>query len=228
MRTVRLGLGILLLSMPFVDAGAALVMSTSRSDFSDIALWPTTCTPGLSSVSTVSSGGIGLTATTTGAINTTTQRNGNGSGGCSYDGWFGNFAPGDGLVWSRDIQADEGTGPITLTPSQAVTGIGAQFMADFYGAFVARLEAFSGAASLGFFTIPGVANGNADNSAVFLGVYDTSGATITSAVLSLVSCSFECADFTINQVSLVPEPGILALLSLGMFALGFRNRRNAA
>lgn len=229
MKKLKLVLGFLLLSTPFLNASAALIATNSRSDFNDLAVWPATCTPGLASVATVSTNGVGVTATTTGAINTTTQRNANGSGGCEYDGWYGNFTPGDALVWSRDVQTEQGTGPITLTLSQAVAGIGAQFQTDFFGPFVAQLEVFSGTTSLGFFTAPGDSNFNADNSAVFLGIIDTAGATITSAVFSITTCTFDCADFVINQVSLLqlPEPGTLGLFAVGVLLWGFRSYRGA-
>ena len=65
---------------------------------------------------------------------------------------------------------------------------GTQFTPDAYEGVTAQIAFHDGAALLGSFTENGTANGDADNSAIFLGVVvDSTGADITSAVLSLAA-----------------------------------------
>jgi len=71
--------------------------------------------------------------------------------GCAYDGWFGNFAPGDNLLWTA-TPLGAGAGPITLGFSSAVSGAGLQVQTDIYMAFTATIDAYDGATLLGSFT----------------------------------------------------------------------------
>ncbi len=188
---------------------------TSRSGFTDIALWPMACVEGLPSATTTSAGGVTVTATDAGDyIDEDIQV----SPGCEYDGWFGNFAPGDGLLWTDD------NGPVTLSLSSPVNAIGTQIMTDFFGPFTAEIQIYDGGTLLGSFTEGGVSADTEDNSAIFIGMVDSTGPDITSAVFSVTACTENCADFTINDVSLssvssVPEPGTFALWSLGLASL---------
>lgn len=137
------------------------------------------------------------------------------------NGWAGNFTPGDFLVWTNS----PGQGPLTLTFSQGYSQVGAQIAADFFGNFVAQIcDNGNGQC----FTESGVANSNNDGSAIYLGI---AGTNITSITYSLLSCSNDCADFAINQMTLgggtttVPEPGSLLLMGSGLLGLVGAARR---
>jgi hypothetical protein len=213
-----------------------LVPYTSRAAFggNDSLDWGQLglCNESLSNPFTATSAG-GLSVQGSVAIghgSTTTQRNADGSGGCAYNGWFGNFSPGDNLVWTANF--DTGQGPLTLTFGSPIFGVGTQFMADFYGPFTAQIDAYNGGILLGSVIAAGDSGGAADNSAMFLGVRDLDGANITHVVLSLPTASADPWDFTINQLSLatadvtaIPEPASLVMFGTGLVSIAARRYR---
>ena len=114
------------------------------------------------------------------------------------NGWNGNFAPGDELIWTAFT-----VGPMTIEFDSLVSGAGAQIQANVFGNFTATIEAFdSGGMSLGSFNVDGVSNSNGDNSAIFIGVLSDSA--------EIKSISFDVSsgtgDFAINQMDLVTAP----------------------
>jgi hypothetical protein len=133
------------------------------------------------------------------------------------NGWGGNFAPGDALLFTNFS-----AGPITITFSQPVTGAGAQIQQNQYGAFTATLQAFDSLGNpIGNFN--GTSNGNADNSAIFVGALSDS-ANISSIVFSVPG---NPSGFAINRLDIVgvPEPATLGLLALAAPAI-LRRRRH--
>jgi len=169
----------------------------------------------------------GFTLSSTGGIGITGSFAGGGDGAVLQQGvdWGGNFAAGDDLLWTNS----PGQGPLVLAFSSGVYQAGVQIQADYVGAFAATIDAYNGSTWLGTFSENGVSNGNGDNSAIYLGIQDLSGRNINKVVIGLSSCTQDCGDFAVNQLSLTtPEPGTLVLLASGMLGLAGAVRRRVA
>jgi len=207
---------------------------TSRAGFTDSLDWgqlgPCSSVP--EPVPAVSAGGIHLTASASGSSFAITRQTTPGdTGGCAAGVFHGDFNPLDNLLWT-----DGGSiGPVTLTFGQDIAAIGFQIQSvvDAGSPYTAELDAYNGATLLGKDIASGFSTANADNSAVFLGLSDLSGANITSVVISLTAGPGNLSDFAINQLSLdtvtpAPEPssvGITLVLVLGMVALVHRRKK---
>jgi hypothetical protein len=113
---------------------------------------------------------------------------------CSWGGSTG-FASGDHLIWTADAGVS-GNGPLKLAFGSKIFGAGAKIEADGPSQFTARIEAFNGAVSLGFFTVTSNVNGDA----TYIGVNDSTAANISSIVFSLTACQGDCSDFAIDTV----------------------------
>ena len=156
-----------------------------------------------------SNGGLGMTVSKVSAG--PFQRRDKTSGG-----WGGNFNPDDELIWTNNTP-----GPMSILFDQTVFGAGAQIQGDAFGDFTATIEAFDiNDQSLGSFNLAGTSNGNADNSAIFIGVL--SG----SSEIKRITFDVDSGDFAINQLDIVtiPAPAAMALLGLGGL-LASRRRR---
>jgi hypothetical protein len=139
--------------------------------------------------------------------------------------WNGNFAPGDTLLFNNY------SGLINITFDTPVTAAGAQFQANLFGDFLARIWYDDGTfANLGF-NVSGNSNANGDDSAVFIGVISDS-ANIVGITYGLHFTQDGPPDstsgFAIGNVELidgVPEPGTWAMMLLGFGAIGLSMRR---
>jgi hypothetical protein len=138
--------------------------------------------------------------------------------------WNGNFAPGDELIWTENAPGGGGSGPVTMDFALPIFGGGAQIQINqHFGQvlnFVATIDAYDGGTLLGTFTEDGLSQFTADNTAIFIGIQDLSGAGITRLVINATGGPFP-NDFAINRLDLltsVPEPSsyLLLLTALGI------------
>ncbi len=200
-------------ALSFVGSRAAL----AGNDFIDWGSLGPEFTVVPSPSSTSSNGGLGATVSSSNGLDMTRLD--------QSSGWAGNFAPGDHLLWNTTGQGD-----IIIDFATGIYGVGAQVQADFYGAYTGTISAYDQFNNLlGSFAFNGVASGNADNSAVFAGVQDTT-ADIYRIVFSTTDI-FGGNDFAINQLDIltnapgVPDTGAtLSLLSLAIIGIGLTRR----
>lgn len=174
---------------------------------------------GVSSPSTAVSQNL-LTATVTTSNTTNMERRDQNTGG-----WAGNFTSGDQLLWNQGNLGD-----ITVNFSTSISGAGANFQADFFGSFVGNISAYDSLWNqLGSFDFTGNSNSNNDGSAVFAGIYDSTG-SISHIVFTDKSTP---NDFAINSLLLntsgnqrVPDAtATLPLLGLALAGLGLLRRK---
>jgi hypothetical protein len=180
-----------------------------------------------------SAGGLNLTGSlASGHAKETIERDSSGNSGCGYDGWYGNFAAGDNLLWNDGT----GAGPVTLNFGNSIAGVGLQIQSTTSGNFTALIDAYNGANLLGSFSENGVSAYTADNSAIFLGLRDLSASNITSLKISLTSApNNTITNFAVNQLSLddqvpfapTPEPSSVGMLGLvlGVVALAYLRKK---
>ena len=142
------------------------------------------------------------------------------------DQWSGNFANGDFLLWTGNINTlDVDAVPVTLTFGSAVAGVGLQIQPDtFGGSFTASIDAFNASdVNIGSFTSTGFSTSANDNSALFLGVL-SSTSDIKKITVNIISPPG--VDFAFNELTFadVPEPASLFLLGAGMLPVFSRRR----
>ena len=125
-------------------------------------------------------------------------------------GWNGNFANGDALLWTSG-----NVGPMIIEFASPVAAAGAQIQRNSFGTFTAEIQVFdSGDTMIASFSLPGDSTADGDNSAIFLGVQDTS-ATIARIEYNVDSTS---ADFSINQLD-IGAAGVPTMNQLGLVLL---------
>lgn len=116
-------------------------------------------------------------------------------------GWRGNFTPGDNLLGTAGIN-----GPITITFANPVFGALTQIQSNYPGNFTANLTAYDVSNnSLGTFSLAGLSTFGANNSAIFIGVKDST-ASIAKLTFSVPDSS-NPQDFAINRFYLNANGG---------------------
>ena len=194
-----ISLALIGLLYPVSQASAAPALVTSRAalagnDFIDWGLFGPTFTTVADPSNINSNNGI-ITATVSMPSGGDFERRDQSSG------WGGNFAGGDHLLWTNGDN-----GPMVIAFDKPVNGAGAQIQADMYGPFTATINVYDASNNLiGSFSLNGNSDGGADNSAIFLGVMDTSP-TIKRIEYSVVSSLTPSDDFAVNQLDIIDPP----------------------
>ena len=111
--------------------------------------------------------------------------------------WAGTGTPsGDTLIWTSNGN-NGGNGPITMDFGHPQAAVGAYIQADGPSAFTAQIQAFNSAGgSLGTLT----ENSDSNGDALFIGVQDHSGPTISTIVFSLINAQGPTSDFALDSV----------------------------
>lgn len=137
------------------------------------------------------------------------------------NGWAGNFGPDEQLLWTAGFN-----GPMTLSFSSSIQGIGFQIQQNQFGLFTATLEAFDSAnVSLGLFLFNGNSTFDGDDSAIFI------GALSDTADIARIVVNVDTFDFAINGPLIqsgggqVPEGGATVVLLLMGCAAVFALRK---
>lgn len=128
------------------------------------------------------------------------------------NGWTGNFDYGETLLWTRGAN-----GPLTLQLANPVNAFGFGIQQNAYGPFTATVNAFdAGNNLLGSLTLAGVGTNLENGSALFMGLGETTGNTISS-----IQIDTGAHDFAINDVGLTttPEPDFYGVVTFGLIAL---------
>jgi hypothetical protein len=225
--TLTAAVGAACLVWATADAASALTRVTNRAalggnDAIDWSQLGSASTAVANPFTATSAGGVTATGTIpTGILARVDQGN----------GWNGSFAPGDAVLWTN-----ANPGPLSLVFSTPVFGAGAQIEANYFGAFTARIEAFNASGtSLGYFDVDGTSAPAGDNSAIFVGVLDST-ADIKKLVFNVTkTANSAITDFAINKLSLqttaapVPTPALLpGLVGLGLSVWRQRKEKTAA
>jgi hypothetical protein len=200
--------------------------STSRASFggNDFIDWAQ-----LGSVTIISLGTL-LNVTSTNGLDATATAGGQSMGLCTNvpSSCDANFAVGDSVLYSGG-----GPSPVTIAFSSPVFGVGAQIEQNIETPYTGIITAYGSSNNvLGSFSLGGAENLSTlgDNSAIFVGLLDLSGANID--YVTFADSGDPSGGFLMNGVSLqtsaVPEPSSLVLLAAGAISLWIFRRRQLA
>ena len=127
------------------------------------------------------------------------------------DPWKGNFSAGDLLIGTGQFDATP-AGSISVTFATPVSAVGAQMGYNVITSkpfpFAAGIRVYDSANNLmATFTLPGVMDNTADNSAVFIGVKDSTGPNIARVEFFTTTTTGPFpGSFAINQLRLLDSP----------------------
>lgn len=132
----------------------------------------------------------------------------------------GNFALGDATL----IASGNDLFPPVLRFDFGRYGVragGLQIANQYYGPFVARIEAFDESlTSIGYFDADGITTNRQDNSAIFVGIGDDSR-LIHAIEFSIVAAADGRGNFSVNRFDFIPapEPSFFLLAMIGTASL---------
>jgi hypothetical protein len=144
--------------------------------------------------------------------------------------WTGGFNPGNTLIWAFDNNANQGTGPLSLSFGNAVSGAGLALQSDAPGSFTGTVQVqFTNSTLSSVFSV----NSDAGGDPVFLGLVDTTGANIKSITFDITNSGSDhdfAADtlYSVNPGSVTPEPASFILFGTGLAAFGWKKLRRRA
>ncbi len=147
------------------------------------------------------------------------------------NGWNGNFANGENLVWTGNANGLGGEGPFALVLQTPALSFGFGIETAQTGPFMATVEAYGQNGDPLFSdTFNGVSGGAiGTGSELFVGMGDTAGANIGSILISTSSPNGAVNNFAINDPGFTyatPEPGSMALLGSALLgAVGMLRRK---
>ncbi|HKU65347.1 MAG TPA: PEP-CTERM sorting domain-containing protein [Rhizomicrobium sp.] len=211
-------LGVAFLAFASGSANAAIILTTNGSG--DQVDWGQ-----LGPVGTPVASGTAFT--TAGGVQGVVTFGGSGTGAGVYAqgvNWNGDFHPNQSILFS----GFNGATPIILTFNTPLASFTEDIQANFFGAFTAQLDAYSGVTLLGSFFVNGNSSSTPDTASA-LGVLDDV-AEIDKIVYSVTSCTLSCDQFAIGGAgfgtsSRVPEPLTLSVFAAGLVGAAAMRRR---
>ena len=148
------------------------------------------------------------------------------------------FAPGTHLLYTNNNNGQDltgqgsigggGSGPAEIVFAEGVRAVGFKAQSQVLGLETLTFSAYNDLTLLGTFSVTRVIGQQQNDSASFLGVRATGTDVITKIVLSsnvLAPTGPHANDFFFGPISYVPEPSLVALLSLAALGFGVKRRR---
>ena len=151
---------------------------------------------------------------------------------CSWGHQTSGYTDGETLLWAEGLDTNSnpvGTGPVTLSFANGVSGVGTYLQSDWLGAFNVTLSLFNGQTLLSSSSFSSDSNGDP----LFVGAQDDTYGEITSAALAVTQCGTEgcdANDFSVGTVEIygTPEPSTFLLGGLALTLIGGVRRKRGS